>query len=200
MKALSKIVSIIFHPMLMPTLGIFLIFQAGTHLSYMPIEARRIIYLTVFISTCIMPLSLLPLFLQLRIIKSFQMETARERLFPVFITGLFYFMGYLLLKKMGVPAVLGNFILSSLMAVFLAVVITIFWKISMHMIAIGGVTGALLALALRYNVDLTFWISLLIIVSGITASARLHQGAHNPAQVYVGYIVGFAVVFSSVLM
>lgn len=198
MRTLTKIISVLFHPMLMPTLGIFLIFQAGTHLSYLPFEARRIIYLTVFISTCIMPLSLLPLFLQLKMIKSFQMESPRERLFPVFITGVFYFMGYLLLKKMSVPPMLGNFILSSLLALLLAVIITFFWKISMHMIAIGGVTGVIMALALRYHIDLTFWISLLILASGILGAARLHQGAHNPSQIYTGYLLGFTIVFGSV--
>ncbi len=197
MRILSKIISIIFHPMLMPTLGIFLIFQAGTHLSYLSPDSKRIIYLAVFISTCIMPLSLLPLFLQLKIIKSFQMEAAKERLFPVFVTGVFYFLGYVLLKKMGVPSLLENFILSSIVAVFIAVTITYFWKISMHMIAIGGVSAVLLALTLRYQVDLTIWLSLIVIISGITASSRLHLGAHNPLQVYLGYFVGFSIVFSS---
>lgn len=200
MRILSKIISIILHPMLMPTIGIFLIFHAGTHLSYLPFEARRIIYLTVFISTFIMPLSLLPLFIQLKIIKNFQMESARERIYPVFITGVFYFLGYILLNKMGAPAIIGNFILASLMAIFIAVVITFFWKISMHMIAVGGVTGVMLALALHYNIDLAFWLSLLVIASGIIASARLHLGAHNPAQIYIGYILGLIIVFSSIWM
>lgn len=184
----------------MPTIGIFLIFHAGTHLSYLPFEARRIIYLTVFISTFIMPLSLLPLFIQLKIIKNFQMESARERIYPVFITGVFYFLGYILLNKMGAPAIIGNFILASLIAIFTAVVITFFWKISMHMIAVGGVTGVMLALALHYNIDLAFWLSLLVIASGIIASARLHLGAHNPAQIYIGYILGLIIVFSSIWM
>ncbi len=200
MRILSKIISIILHPMLMPTIGIFSIFHAGTHLSYLPFEARRIIYLTVFISTFIMPLSLLPLFIQLKIIKNFQMESARERIYPVFITGVFYFLGYILLNKMGAPAIIGNFILASLMAIFIAVVITFFWKISMHMIAVGGVTGVMLALALHYNIDLAFWLSLLVIASGIIASARLHLGAHNPAQIYIGYILGLIIVFSSIWM
>jgi hypothetical protein len=200
MKTLSKIISIIFHPMLMPTLGVFLIFQAGTHLSLLPFEAKRIIYLTVFISTFIMPVSLLPLFLQLKVISSIQMETARERIIPVFVTGIFYFLGYLLLKRMGVLSVLGSFILASLMAVFIAVAITFFWKISMHMIAIGGLTGVMLAMAMRFNLDLTFLLSLLILASGIIASARLYVGAHNQAQIYAGFILGLVIVFSSIWM
>lgn len=85
--------------MLMPSLGLFLIFQAGTHLSYIPFEAKRIIFLTVFVSTCILPVSILPLLYQFRMIKSFNMETPRERLLPVFFTGFFYYLGFMLLKK-----------------------------------------------------------------------------------------------------
>ncbi|TCO10848.1 PAP2 family protein [Natronoflexus pectinivorans] len=200
MKLASKIVSILFHPMLMPTIGIYLIFQAGTHVSYMSLDAKRIIYFTVFLSTAILPLSLLPLLYQFKLIKSFNMETSRERLFPVFFAGLFYYLGYALLKKMGVPGLIGNFMLVTLLALLLAVGITIFWKISMHMIGIGGVTGAVMALALRYGLDMSGWMVLLFLASGITATARLHLGAHTPAQVYAGFVLGWSVVFGSVLM
>ncbi|GAO28380.1 hypothetical protein [Geofilum rubicundum] len=200
MKLFSKIVSILFHPMLMPTLGVFVIFQAGTHVSFMPFEAKRIIYITVFLTTCLLPLSLLPLLYQFGVIKSFQMESARERVLPVFFTGFFYYMGYLLLKKLGVSGVIGSFMLASLVAVLSAVVVTLFWKISLHTIGIGGVAGAVMALAFRFGIDLTLLIFLLFLASGITASARLYLGAHQPAQVYAGFLWGFLIVFASVLI
>lgn len=200
MKIFSRIISVLFHPMLMPSLGLFLIFQAGTHLSYIPFEAKRIIFLTVFLSTCILPVSILPLLYQFRMIKSFNMETPRERLLPVFFTGFFYYLGFMLLKKMGISGIISNFILASLLAVFSAVVVTIFWKISLHMIGIGGVTGAIMAIGIRYNLDLAPWLTLLFLASGLTATARLHLGAHNPAQIYVGFMWGLLIVFSSVFM
>lgn len=200
MKLFSKIVSILFHPMLMPTLGVFVIFQAGTHVSFMPFEAKRIIYITVFLTTCLLPLSLLPLLYQFGVIKSFQMESARERVLPVFFTGFFYYMGYLLLKKLGVSGVIGSFMLASLVAVLSAVVVTLFWKISLHTIGIGGVAGAVMALAFRFGIDLTLLVFLLFLASGITASARLYLGAHQPAQVYAGFLWGFLIVFASVLI
>jgi hypothetical protein len=200
MRLISNFISVLFHPMLMPTIGIFLIFQAGTHVSYISFEAKRIIYITVFLSTCILPLSILPLLYQFKAIQSFNMENARERILPVFLTGFFYYMGYMLLKKMGVPTILGNFMLASLLAVFSAVAVTMFWKISMHMIGIGGITGAILALALRFNLDLSIIIVLLLIFSGLTGTARLHLGAHSPAQIYIGYLGGLLIVFSSIFM
>jgi hypothetical protein len=200
MNTLSKIISAFFHPMLMPTLGLFLIFQSGTHVSFISFEAKRIIYLTVFLSTCILPLSLLPLLYQFGLIKSFNMVTARERLLPVFLTGFFFYLGYMLLKKMGVTGLIGSFMLASLIGVFVAVAITFFWKISMHMIGVGGVVGAVLAISFKYALDLSGWIMLLFLMAGVVAAARLKLGAHKPAQIYVGFLVGSIIVFGSVFI
>jgi len=82
MKLFSKILSFLFHPMLMPTLGIFFILNSGNHHAFLPFEIKRLVYIIVFTSTCLLPVSLLPLFLQIKLIKSFEMETARERVYP----------------------------------------------------------------------------------------------------------------------
>ncbi len=200
MRKLCIAISVVFHPMLMPILGIFLIFQAGTHISFLPLDAKRIIFFTVFLSTAILPLSLLPLLYQFKVIKSFNMHSARERTLPVFLTGFFFFLGYSLLKKMGVPAIIGNVILFAYLAVFAAVVITYFWKISIHMIGLGGVMGAIFAVSFNYGIDLSGWLTVLLIISSITASARLYLGSHNPAQVYAGFLLGFLAVSASVFI
>lgn len=198
-KLISQIFSVLFHPMLMPVLGIFLIFNSGSHLSFMPFEAKRAIYITVFLTTCVLPISLLPLLYQFKVIKSFNMQTSRERLWPIIFTALFNFLGLWLLKKMGLSGVLQNFILGTLVALFVAGVISVFWKISLHMMGIGGVTGVILALGLRYNLDIAFLFSGLVLASGLTGASRLYLGAHTPAQIYVGYFIGFGVICGAVL-
>ena len=200
MRIVSHIISVIFHPMLMPTLGMLLIFQMGTHLSYMPLQSRQSILIVIFVTTAVLPVSILPLLYQFKIIKSFQMETARERFIPVLITAFFYYSGYMLLKKMGVPAMIDRFIISSLIAVLLASFISFFWKISIHSMGVGGVTGVILALSLRFGIDIFPWLILLLTASALTASARLYLGDHKPAQVYAGFGLGFLVVFGIVFV
>lgn len=200
MKLFSKILSIVFHPMLMPTLGLFLLFSVGMHLSYMPFEIKRLIYLIVFISSCLLPVSVLPLFLQIKVIKSFKMETARERIYPTLVTGGFYFLGYFLLHRLNVSPLIENFMLSIMVAVLLAAGISFFWKISLHTIAVGGLTAILAAMMVKYGVDLILLVSLLLLISGLTAMARLFLNAHSPSQVYVGYAAGFLIVFFGVIM
>jgi membrane-associated phospholipid phosphatase len=195
MKLFSKILSYLFHPMLMPTLGIFFIFHAGTHLSFLPFEVKRLVYIIVFTSSCILPVSLLPLFLQMKVIKSFHMETSRERIVPALAAGIFYFLGYFFLNRLHISQLIESFVLSSLVAILLAVGISFFWKISMHAIAVGGVTGAIIAIMFRYGIDLILLLSVMMLISGLTAMGRLYLNAHSPLQVYVGYLTGFLLVF-----
>ena len=199
MRIASHIISVLFHPMLMPTIGMFLIFQMGTHLSFMPLQAKQSILIVIFVTTAVLPVSILPLLYQFKIINSFRMETARERFIPILITAFFYYSGYILLKKMGAPAMLDKFIVSSLIAVLLASIISFFWKISIHALGIGGVTGIITALSLMYGIDVFPWLTLLLTASALTASARLYLGDHKPAQVYAGYFLGFLIVFGMVM-
>jgi membrane-associated phospholipid phosphatase len=185
--------------MLMPIIGMFLILNTETHLSFLPFQAKQSILIITFISTAILPLTILPLLFQFKIIKSFRMESARERFIPTLITAFFYYTGYLLLKKMGVPPMLNKFILASLITVVFAAFISYFWKISIHLIGIGGVTGGISALSLCYGIDLMNLQILLLIASGLIASARLYLGAHNPRQVYIGYFCGFLIVFGTIV-
>jgi len=154
----------------------------------------------VIISSCLLPVSLLPLFLQMKVIKSFKMETARERVYPVLVTGLFYFLGYFFLRRLNISPLIENFVLSILVAVLLAAAISFFWKISLHAIAVGGVTAVLAAMMFKYGVDLVLLVSFMVLISGLTTMARLYLNAHSPSQVYAGYATGFTIVFLGALL
>ncbi|MGQ1945691.1 PAP2 family protein [Geofilum sp. OHC36d9] len=199
MKSLSRIISFLFHPMLMPLLGIFIIFNSGTHLSFLSFDAQRVIYITVLLATLILPASLLPLFYQFRIIQTFNMQTARERLLPLVVTAVFNYLGLVLLRKMGLSGVINHFLFASLLAITISAIITTFWKISLHMLGIGGIVGLIIALSIRYNLDLTLYLILLLMVAGITASARLELGAHKPSQIYTGFLLGVIITIITIL-
>lgn len=128
------------------------------------------------------------------------METARERIYPVLTTGVFYFLGYFLLSRLNVSPLIENFVLATLVAVLLAAGISFFWKISLHAIAVGGVTAALVGMMFKYGADLILFVALMLLISGLTATARLYLNAHSPSQVYVGYTTGFIIVFLGVFL
>ncbi len=90
--------------------------------------------------------------------------------------------------------------LATIIAISIALAITFFWKISMHMIGIGGLTGAILALSLRFGIDAWMIFTVVLLISGLLGSSRLFLNAHTPAQVHTGYLLGTVVVFFGVLL
>lgn len=200
-KLLARTLSTVFHPLLIPSFGLLLIFSIGGHFTYMPFEHQRIVFVIVFLSTCILPLSLIPLFLLLGVIKSVYMKERKERLLPIAFTGLFYLLGYFFLSRFTmVPHFIKGFMLATLLTIIASMAITFVWKISMHMIGIGGLVGALMALSMRFGLDIWVVFSIVLLISGLLGAARLYLGAHTPVQVHVGFLLGLTIVFFGVFL
>lgn len=79
--------------------------------------------------------------------------------------------------------------------VLVCALISIKWKISLHMSAMGALAGTLLAVAFRFNINLQLFLSLVFLGGGLAGWARLRLNAHTPAQVYAGYLGGVALAF-----
>ncbi len=199
-KKLASLLSILLHPLLMPTIGLLVIFSTQSHVTFLPFELRRSIIIIVLISTCILPVSVIPLFLQTGLIKSLQMETSKERIIPLMSTAVFFMLGYFFLKKFQLPAFIPLFFLGTLVAVLASLSISFFWKISVHMVGIGGLLGALVSMSLKYGVNTHVWLLIAIFVSGLLGSSRLAVGAHNPKQVYAGFALGLIIICLVVLI
>ena len=80
-----------------------------------------------------------------------------------------------------------------------SLIINIRWKISAHMIGIGGLTGALLCISILLEVYITPYLVYALLIAGLIGSSRLILKAHTPLQIYVGFAVGvicqFAVLY-----
>jgi hypothetical protein len=83
-------------------------------------------------------------------------------------------------------------ILASSILIFICMLISLRWKISAHLIGIGGLLGALFFYAVSFVANFTYIIILLSIIAGVVAYARLQLQTHSPWQVYAGFITGFA--------
>ncbi len=199
-KKLATIISTIFHPVLMPTIGLLVVFNTHSHLTYIPFEYRRLVTIIVFVSTCVLPLSIIPVFMQLGIVKTIYMREKKERVLPLFATAVFFLLGYYFLKRLQLPTFISLFFLGTLLTVLLSLAISVFWKISIHMTGIGGLLAALSVLSIKYGVHLNAWLYLVIGVAGLLGSMRLLLGQHNTSQVYAGFLLGFITIFTIVML
>lgn len=188
---IAKILSLVFFPLLIPTYTLLIIFNINVYFSMIiPQLAKLQILGMVFLITFIFPLFMMILFQRIGIIKSLYMKTKEERTLPYLMTIIFYYLASYLLKQLQISPIFYYFILGATFLIIITLIINFFWKISIHMIGIGGMLGTLMGLSFLWMIDIPFLIILLVLCSGITGFARLKLNAHNPAQVYSGFLLG----------
>ena len=86
------------------------------------------------------------------------------------------------------------YMLGGLITLLITLLITIRFKISIHMVGMGGLMALIIFISFYLKVNLSFYLILAVLIAGITGTARLQLKAHNPVEVYSGFILGFAVV------
>ena len=201
LKTAAKFFSYVFHPLVIPTLGMLIIFNSNSYVNFaIPYELKKAVVILVGLSTFVIP-TLFTLFLQNRgYIKTIEMETTKERVIPYGFTIIFYFFTIYVMMKVAIPPIIFNFMVGALVSVILAFIVTLKWKISAHMIGIGGLTGALIASSFLLNVNLLSYITLSILISGLVASSRLILNAHNPSQLIIGFLMGMVCQIFSIYL
>lgn len=195
-KKLANIFSTLFNPVLIPFYGSLIILFSDGYLSLLlPAQARLMILGIIVLMTVLLPVIMIFLMKKSKMISSIRLEKREERAVPFLATGFSFYLAYMLIKSFEIPGYYGLFLLGATLLIVLALVINSFWKISIHMMALGGLTGLFIALSpFVFGVDVAY-IYLLIFISGLTGFARLKLKVHTPAQVYTGWLTGVAFMF-----
>lgn len=194
--SVARFLSYLFHPLIMAFYASIAIFFVNPHYKYIIINpVKAIVLVTVLITTFFLPLLSSFYFLQRGFIQSLQMDNASERTLPFITTAIYYITGYFLLSKLPIPNIFGAIVLGAGFAIIAALLVNLYWKISVHMIGIGGVAGGLFALSSHSYTNLLMPMAIIFILAGLLGTARLIYGSHNQSQVYVGFLAGFVVEF-----
>jgi len=198
---LAEFISIIFNPLIMPTLGIYLLLQSGTFLSLLPGEVKQSILFITAASTFVLPVSLLPVFYYKGMIEGLGYESqGRQRLIPLVIVFVIYVLGYYWIQKFVPSTTIKLFWIGFTLSVVGVFMVSIFWKISAHMTGIGGIVGLIISMWLYYHVNLLYVLVAAIFMAGILGYARLRTNSHNVWQVLCGFVVGFLTVFLTIMI
>ncbi len=213
LRLLAKAISLIFHPLLIVTYMLVLLLLANPYLfgvSSIGDKASRLLILQIFLSTFFIPAVAVAMLRLTGMIRSFEMESRQERIGPYIITGMFYlWMFRNFLDNPNIPTAFTSFLLGAAIGLFFAFFINIFSKISAHAVGMGGLLGMVVITMLLFSYD-TFTLSsargsmevsmstlllATIVLAGLVGTARLILKAHEPMDLYGGYLVGFASQF-----
>jgi hypothetical protein len=195
--SVSKVIAIIFHPLLMPVYGMAIIFIAPTLLEYLPFNVKKLLILIVLVDNVLLPLSILPFLIQKNIITSWAVSERKERYFPLIVTTLLYCATSFIIIRFPVPVFLKSFIVATAFLSLIVTVINFWWKISLHSVGAGALIGLVLILSLKMLTPLDGYLISAIIAGGFILSSRLKLNLHNPKQVWFGLLAGFfGLIFS----
>jgi hypothetical protein len=192
---LARVISYVFHPVLMPTYILLLLLNLNSMLSLaLPLSYKMALAGVVVLTTVLFPLFVTWMLLRLNIISSVFMTRKEERIYPVLAISVFYYLTYFLLRGIHISIIFSYFMLGATLLSILTLVINFYRKISMHMIAAGSFTGLFLGLSLHFGLNLNAEILTGILLAGIIGFARLKSDSHQPAEIYSGYLMGVVVM------
>lgn len=201
----AKIVSWIFHPLLLATylFGLFTLFlPAGMH----PIreDGQLKFVLLIFCVTFVLPALNIFLFKALGTIGSVTLQDRRERIVPFsFVAVLYVIVTWLLYARtrIAIDDNLLKFLVLIDVMVLVATFITFFYKVSVHSMAVWGFIGILLPLNKISEEGKLFIPTIIaILLAGVIMAARLQLNAHTPREVMTGAIAGLLVSIGGMVL
>ena len=186
---LAKLLSRLLHPIFIPTITLAIISTKFLNIIILSNQLNIIIVGTVIFTLLFPLLSILYLLFTKRI-KSLQIEEKEERILPILFTIIWMLIGYYFLGNILEYAPVVNSIYLGMIATLgITLLITKYWKISLHMAAIGGCFGVFLNLQYIYGGVINYVIFILIL-SGLLGYSRAILKAHNMRQIYSGFVLG----------
>ena len=190
LDTLAKIITIIFHPLLMPVYGMAIIFSAPTLFGYLPFPVKKLLFLILLVNNVFLPLSLLPFFIRMNIISSWSLSDRKERNIPLVITTVLYCTTSFIIFRFPIPVFFKSFIYATAFLSLIVTVINFRWKISLHSVGAGALIALVIILSLKMFTPLVWYLISAVIAGGLILSSRLKLNFHNPQQVWLGFFTG----------
>jgi hypothetical protein len=190
-RAMAKIISIIFHPLFVPVY-ILLFFLYVSPLT-IGLDAQQKGRLTISFSMMyiLFPLVTVLLAKALGFINSIHLRTQKDRIIPYIASGIYYFwMWWVLHNQPGFPQPLVILSLAIFIASSGGLLLNSYFKISMHGISVGVGSTFIYLLAVLSASSFGIYLSIALLIAGLVLTSRLINDDHNPKEVYAGFFLG----------
>jgi len=188
----ARIVSVLFHPLLIPVYGVVIIFSAPTLFGYLPFTVKKVIFSVMVINNVIIPLSLIPYFRYRKLISSWTIDDRRERIIPLLTSSFFYSVTVFIILRFHIPSFLKSYVMAVAFLAIAVTVINFWWKISIHSVGAGAMIFLIVSLSVRMQTQLTWLLIASVIAGGLVMSSRLYLHSHSPREVWSGFLLGSA--------
>ena len=195
---MARVLSMVFTPFYLPIIGLVVLFFFS-YLSMFPWSYKFHVLLMTYLFTILLPTVLIHLYRRYQGWNLIELGRRERRMVPYVISILCYFTCIYVMERLHMPHFMGSIIIAALLVQIVCAITNIWWKISTHTAAIGGVGGALFAFAEYLGFNPVWWLCLVFLVAGLLGTSRMILRQHNLAQVVTGFWVGFVCAAVAIL-
>ncbi len=197
-EKLSHGISWVLHPFLLP-LYMILLLLTQTVFSHYPTNVKFYLLWVVVLYAMLIPLLSLGVLRSLGRISDFRIDNRRERLLPLLIGTVCYVLCAITLAKIPSAIFLRKFMLAAACCELMCLVVSYYWKISLHLTAMGAAVALLVVMNVIGVGNMIVPLMITILAAGTLASARLYLGCHNGYQIFAGFCGGFCIAVLAVV-
>ena len=187
----ARIMSMIFTPFYLPIVGLIALF-IFSYMSLLPMMYKLVMLAMVYLLTVVAPSLLIHLYRLCQGWTSHELGRKERRLVPYIISIVCYFACFFWMEYRNTPRVISIIVVVALTIQMVCALINIWWKISTHTAAIGGVAGGLVSYSIAFSFNPLWWLCFVLILAGSVGTARMILRQHSLSQVVTGFLVGAA--------
>ena len=187
----ARIMSMIFTPFYLPIVGLIALF-IFSYMSLLPMMYKLVFLAMVYLLTVVAPSLLIHLYRLCQGWTSHELGRKERRLVPYIISIVCYFACFFWMEYRNTPRVISIIVVVALTIQMVCALINIWWKISTHTAAIGGVAGGLISYSIAFSFNPLWWLCFVLILAGAVGTARMILRQHSLSQVIGGFLVGAA--------
>ncbi|AXT18873.1 hypothetical protein D7030_00905 [Flavobacteriaceae bacterium AU392] len=174
----------------MPLLGALYYFKKTPRHFPDPVIKAKLLALVLL--TIILPILIYFLLKSLNKVKTINLETTQERIFPLVLNAIIIILILRRIFTVNDFYELYFFFVGAFLSTIVCLVLVLSkFKASIHMIAISGVLMFFIGISIHFSKNSNLVIALLFLISGAIASSRLYLKAHTPAELIIGFFIGF---------
>lgn len=190
-RVFGHMVSFLFHPLFIPSyITAYLLYADPYAFAGMSEKGKLFKFISVIFSTAFLPLFSVALMKQLGFIQSIFLRTQKDRIIPYIVCMIFYFWAWYVSKNLHDSPALTAMLLAVFLSCIAGMMANIYYKISMHGIAVGAMFILFVWMASNGTVALGSWLAIATLITGMVCTARFIVSDHSSFEVYSGLMVG----------
>lgn len=178
---LSKAVSVVLHPFLVPLYMVSLLLLAGTVYSLYPLKVKIYLIWVTLLFTTIIPVLVIALLKSYRKIGDADLSDRKERFIPLLAMIACYTLCAVAIARIPSAQMLSRFMFAGACCVAVCLFVSFYWKISLHMTALGAAVAFIVLINIASGGGL--------FAAFIAALARCRCARLRPAETGVSYAV-----------